>query len=837
MFGLGKKKRYWEEDDYESAEEEAAEEDENLSLGMQARPRPLGWIDAAIAAALGVLAFALLSAWTYDGLHPSVWTDCAVAAGLREPASLAPGLWRPIGGLIFNSYGIDGGAAATVTLGRIVLGVIVALAYLSFKEMLSILVRPPATERKWARVLSRVVCAVTSVLFLFSDPVWTLGYSFGHTQLCILIFSISVFLLAHFLAAGTIPSAYWAMFTLGLLCAETPLGFIALAVFWAVFYALLTKGGLFHVQLLEPLKQQSSKWYLTFFWAGGVLGGIAANVASFSSMGGMEGAGITSGDVPLEYVKCLFEAFGGAANYGAWIIGSGLAVLPFVLSIALLRRAVDLEHFLSYHVGIVFFTVGMIAYSQICCIQPLWFWTWHIKFGAAMKVGSPVILFICSLMTASAVLCALSVVTVDVFCRNHRQIISQINSDNDENKTRFGLSLWLKIFFFAMAAVLLVAGALPGRKQTGTRTMMAMIDDYVKEIVNEADGAKWLFSDGAFDCAVEMEAKKRGKELACISLNPGPGRRSVHSIKQVMLDEEDKLAAGIGEANLLRTWQRDKPERMAESGIMVGLDLWRQRGGTDYPPISGVMARTKWPDDAMRQEGIDAAKALAGRVISFVEEEGGPKPIAGEQVKDLFYIMQWRLARMASMRSEMYDRGGDAEKASIERDEALKLDDTNAELKRLREKMMHARSHTLRQMSPREGLHLALVRADFLVGRHFAEPILESAPDNIDANFAMGMSFFVQEQYAMAEKYLLRCTELRPSEPAFWNNLALTHMQLKRYMQALEEAQKALELIPDSAEVKDTIKTIEEAKVAAEESKESQGGEGTGNKAGAAGGK
>ena len=41
MFGLGKKKRYWEEDDYESAEEEAAEEErvgaeegENVFLGQ-----------------------------------------------------------------------------------------------------------------------------------------------------------------------------------------------------------------------------------------------------------------------------------------------------------------------------------------------------------------------------------------------------------------------------------------------------------------------------------------------------------------------------------------------------------------------------------------------------------------------------------------------------------------------------------------------------------------------------------------------------------------------------------------------------------------------------------
>ena len=50
-----------------------------------------------------------------------------------------------------------------------------------------------------------------------------------------------------------------------------------------------------------------------------------------------------------------------------------------------------------------------------------------------------------------------------------------------------------------------------------------------------------------------------------------------------------------------------------------------------------------------------------------------------------------------------------------------------------------------------------------------------------------------------------------------WNNLAMICMHTERYDEGLKLAHKALELIPESAEVKDTIKQIKEAKEKAKE--------------------
>ena len=79
----------------------------------------------------------------------------------------------------------------------------------------------------------------------------------------------------------------------------------------------------------------------------------------------------------------------------------------------------------------------------------------------------------------------------------------------------------------------------------------------------------------------------------------------------------------------------------------------------------------------------------------------------------------------------------------------------------------------------------------------------------------MGMSYYVQKQYARAEEYLKRCLIKHPKEPAVWNNLAMIMLYTQRYDEAEEHAKKALELIPESAEVKDTLKQIRDARTKA----------------------
>ncbi len=280
------------------------------------------------------------------------------------------------------------------------------------------------------------------------------------------------------------------------------------------------------------------------------------------------------------------------------------------------------EYFLNYHVGIVFFVVGVLAYSQMSSLSPLWFWT----LGDVFVVPSALMLFLCALMCAVTVLCALAVTLVDAFCRDHRRLAAQINPDLDEEvaRTHSSLRYLFPTLAFAVLTLLLLGGSLPGRVQSRTKEMLSLIDDYLREVVEEVGDAKYLFTDGHFDCGLELESARRGGELVCIAAQPSPNARSGYALSSLMDDEHDRLSAAADGANLLRTWQRDRPERLERCALQVGLELWRQRSKLEYPSVSGVVARPGRSDDRARDEGIRRTLGIAERILKFYS--GGEIP-------------------------------------------------------------------------------------------------------------------------------------------------------------------------------------------------------------------
>lgn len=797
---FGRKRRAY--DDYDR------EGGEHLRGSQLVEPLHTDRRDWLIAAGLGVFSAVLLWALSYRGLHPSAWSDCAVAAGIRPPTAIFPGLWRALSAAIYSLLGIGAGNQFAALSGKALGGLTVALVYMTFREIVAILVRINEPPRIWKTVLSRAVCLTAAILFLAADPFWTLAQACTAEMFDFALFAAAVFCFAHFLGAGTVRPIYWGMWLLGLFCAESPIGFMALIAFWLMFYLLLRHGGIFHVQLLEPLKQQSSKWYLTFFWAVGFIAGVAVNVLGFKAMDGLAANALALGDLPLRYCSQMWTAFVGFANAGGWLVGIALAVLPFMLAIGLLRRATDVEYFMSYHIGIIFFIAGCLAYTQLASLQPLWLWT----IDKSIAVNDRIVLACCSFMSAATVLSALVVTLIDAFCRDHRFLAQQITGEIDEadRSAAPARSLAVRSTVFILVGAALLAGALTGRRQPKTMRMLAIVDDFVRETVNEAGDAKWLFTGGEFDNAIELEAARRGRSLKCIPLLPGISARSRYLLEQAMTDEEDRLSAAAGGANVLSTWHRDKPERMRQSAFQVGFELWSKRSGRAYPPLSGVLARVEWPDAEACAAGLSAGLSLFERVLK-IYTDGGPVKVAGKLVNDLFVHVQWRLARLARVRSEAYDHQGDTERARQELAMAETLDERNLSVQELIERLARAREHTMRQMTPREGLHFALVRADFALARRYAEPILDAAPSDVDANFAMGMSYLVEEQYGRAEEYLQHCLMRAPKEPAFWNNIAVIQYRMGRLREARQNAVEAQRLAPDSVEVRDTLKLIDEA--------------------------
>ena len=66
-----------------------------------------GRANVMLACAAGLFAAVAILVWGVPGLDPSLWDETAIAAGIRPPRHIFPGLWRIITGGLFSCFGID----------------------------------------------------------------------------------------------------------------------------------------------------------------------------------------------------------------------------------------------------------------------------------------------------------------------------------------------------------------------------------------------------------------------------------------------------------------------------------------------------------------------------------------------------------------------------------------------------------------------------------------------------------------------------------------------------------------------------------------------------------
>ena len=313
-----------------------------------------------------------------------------------------------------------------------------------------------------------------------------------------------------------------------------------------------------------------------------------------------------------------------------------------------------------------------------------------------------------------------------------------------------------------------------------------VIMDFVRETVREAEDADIIFTDGSLDEKLRVEIKRRGLTLEPWSMIKSSAPKKTPS-RDVYIEKMTNGAAA-----------------------QLGLELVKRAELQTTPRISGTLFRLGRMSDSVRVKGIEFAKKLAARILDIHEKKVFDS-IRDAEVKDLFLFVQWRLARIARLRAEYDNREGKTDRSLEEIRLSDELDEKNPSLKRILEGMARLREKTGNVMSPKEGLQFALVRADFRLARKYAEPILKTDPDDPNANFGMGMWYFMQEQFDSAEKYLTRCLKKNAKEPAVWNNLAVLQLRAGRLDEAMKNAQKALSLAPSSDDIKDTIKQIEES--------------------------
>ena len=331
-------RKYYDEDDEYGQEQQK----EKVQRGLLPAVRPKVW-DWLLALALGVCAFAGLWWFSFPDLSPDVWDGAAVAAGIRPPAEVSPGLWR---GLAHGFYlgGVSGGNQALMWAGRLCGALTAGCAYLLLRSLLALLVRGRLRYAVRRTVVQVVAAALGAVFFTCADPVWKAVQTFSPAGLETLLSLFAMLLWTGFLLHGGLFSAYASVFLLGFLAADTPMGFVLLAVALGIYFQGVRRGALCeNMPLLHPIVGQSAKWYLTFFWAVGLIAGIAANCATYMKLGGLDAAGQVVGDLPLAYLLCWWHQLVGAADGLGWVLGVVVCVLPFAVAAVMLPRAVDEE--------------------------------------------------------------------------------------------------------------------------------------------------------------------------------------------------------------------------------------------------------------------------------------------------------------------------------------------------------------------------------------------------------------------------------------------------------------------------------------------------------------
>lgn len=762
-------------------------------------------------AAVAVLAWA----WQFDSVPPDLAEHLSVAAGLRPPTGTTALLWQYIAAPLCRCFGIETAEVILRVAGHVSLGVLAVLAVMLFEMIVPASLRRGEHVVWWWRAWVRIVLFQGAAIFCCSDPVWrTFGWFSPSALQALLVVLTAICVVAYF-KSGRRPMLFSAFATIGLLAADTPVGAVILFGLIALLYIRWRLYGVESVALQEnPLANALLPWRLTLSFLGGVLVGTALEVYAFGCRDGLAAFGWKSWSdyalaVPVCYLKALMAACSPAGIFIFFVV----AVCPVLAELGFIKRATDDEKPLEYFDGLMFLVCGLIAFSQLTGANQLWFWTWAGEHGCVRDdVLKCVAAFLCSL----AVMWALSVFTIELYLRNFRRITTLRFQDAAESagatEAFASLNRVQRVVraVFLFLPVLILGCVIPFRAQRLERAMLGVVWDATRETFEECRDVKYLFTDGGLDAAVELAAAEKGGHLTALSMMGGSeDSREIYLRTRGVTNAEDRALLKSGAPDALRTWVLTRPDKAEGYAVQIGFELW-QRHRRPMPACSGLVARPGGlaPEEAAR--GAEAARALARRVLA-IYEWGSPDGSVDRSLRDAFLFVQWRLAILARHRANAYDEVGERELAMEDTQLADELDRKNAALDNIRATMAWASKRKLERMTAREGLRVALNRADFALARPFAQSVLDVSPGDPSANFAIGMDFFVQGQYARAQTYLERCLESRPNDPAVLNNLAQCRLRRGDPAGALPYAERARDALPDSPEIKRTLERIRTA--------------------------
>ena len=180
------------------------------------------WLLAAVVGVASFVAFLLLS---IPGLDPAQWSEVSVAARLRPPQAIFPGLWRVLTLGIFSTFGIPLAVKLLAGIGAAVGGLCVSLSYLIMRYSLAFLARFGEPHPVWDNRICPFFSLIAALFVAVAEPVWRIAQTFSPEELRLFMLLLSVFLWLRWLACGNDWRLYPLVALVGIMSAETPFAF------------------------------------------------------------------------------------------------------------------------------------------------------------------------------------------------------------------------------------------------------------------------------------------------------------------------------------------------------------------------------------------------------------------------------------------------------------------------------------------------------------------------------------------------------------------------------------------------------------------------------------
>lgn len=721
-------------------------------------------------------------------IPPELWDEISVAASLRPPCFPFPLQWQGLLSFFIGEFGISPCLSALKILGPVSLALLTVLACRLFSGLLPISVGLGARDSLAGKWIGRVLVLQAAVLLVCSEPVWLAGRVFS-PEMMMFILTAAAFVLCRSAKDGRSPLSLIAASALsGALFAETPFAIFPCLLSGIVFYRRCCSLDEAPAPFASPLVFVSTMRRMTFafffFW----IAAVAVNIAFYRERGGggQTDAGVFA--VVGEYLFHYFTAMRASMSPMGILLVLAVAVIPAVLISAKVRDLTDENRLLPMPYAFMVAVGGVFAMMQSTGLHGWRFWDWEP--GA---VNSRYVLCLSMLAVCATGLHASGVFAVDVFLRNHMDVLREMFPEaadgriiTEKSLRSFCLTARLLRWPLTLAPVAVLLAVIPFKFDSSVREMSSIVNAIAAQTAAECAGAEIVITDGSYDAAVETASALGGSRVKAMSM------------------------MSCGTADTLRQWVKSGDCRATNIAVQVGFELWRNLG-LPVPPVGGLTARTCAFPGGDAGRWADKARILSERSIGFCESNDLQK-CGYPELRKMFHFGQWRLSRMCRMRAEEADAKNDAPKVEQEHSLADRIDAVNPKWKEVRDKMHSLRWRGSVRFSPRDSLKASLEKADFRTARPFAEKILVSDPGDPQANFAVAMGYFIEKRYVMAEKHLKTYLDRRPGEPAVLNNLAVVQLRLGKIDEAETNALKALERLGDSPEVKATLRHIRAAK-------------------------